>query len=256
MRKWATTTVAFCPKLTGAIEHMADNIIWTFSPKLLEHIVGKTPKETEHTKKVLQEHFIGKELHKRYDARSNKYVYLIGHTNRAISVEEFNKFVNSGLIVSKAKEQNAISRASERIAHQIVGNTADIPINAPEMSFKPDAGIGAASHEQQAALPQLQHRKRQARSVSPKVATPQFTAAKKRQPITVATPASAPMSAPYDIGNTASFMLEQTGMMQALDSTTFFDQESEPPQFKPFEADEPKHDGLASKVKGIFHRKH
>ena len=117
---------------------MANIIVWTFSERLLDKVSGKNQQDTDYKKRMLRENFIGKELHKCCVMQPNgdrQYVYRIGHTNRIITEQEFKTFVNNGLLVSRVKEQTILQRTSARIAHQIVGNTGDIPISTPDMQI-------------------------------------------------------------------------------------------------------------------------
>lgn len=230
---------------------MADITVYTFSEKLLDKVSGKDPQDTEHKKRILRDNFVGKELHKCYVQGQGKYVYRIGHTNRVISEQEFKAFVNNGLIRSEVREQTILQRTSARIAHQIVGNTGDIPISTPDMQIPapaPEKPAAFVAQEQQAPA-RKQHLNRR-RVPSPVSAELPFEPAARA----VAAPAGrAQQPAASGMGD-ASYILQQTGMMQAINDTMFFET-SERPSFKPFEPAEPEKEGIMGRIKGMFGHK-
>lgn len=226
---------------------MANIIVWTFSERLLDKVSGKDQQDTDYKKRMLRENFIGKELHKCCVMQPNgdrQYVYRIGHTNRIITEQEFKTFVNNGLLVSRVKEQTILQRTSARIAHQIVGNTGDIPISTPDMQ------IAAPAPEKPAAFVATEQPKKS--KLSRRHATTPVSAELPFAPARSAVPAMAelPKQTTTDMGN-ASYILQQTGMMQAINDTQFFET-SERPSFKPFAPEEPEKTGVFGRLKGAF----
>ena len=228
---------------------MANIIVWTFSEKLLDKVSGKDQQDTDYKKRMLKENFIGKELHKCCIMQPNgdrQYVYRIGHTNRIITEQEFKTFVNNGLLVSRVKEQTILQRTSARIAHQIVGNTGDIPISTPDMQ------VAAPVPEKPAAFVAQEQPKKA--KLSRRHATASVTAELPFEPARATVPATVarPKQTAPDMGN-ASYILQQTGMMQAINDTQFFET-SERPSFKPFEPEEPSKTSMLDRIKGVFGR--
>lgn len=222
---------------TGDVTSYMNTLAWTFSDKILEQVVGVDDRDVKRKQDMLRKNFIGKELRRFYSPKRQACVYRIGHTNRIISESEFQAYVNSGLLVPSYKQKGTLQR-STHIAKQIVGNTqdtADIPVTEPSLYYEAQKPAPTSAKTLTKAL-------RQATSAITSQAT---TPAKQSVQTT-----NRNVSESYMM---ASYALQQTGMMQAIDDSDFFEMET--PTFKPFEEEKTNRSHpFISKLRGLFHR--
>lgn len=237
---------------TGDVTPYMNTLEWTFSDKILDQVVGTDDRDVKRKQDMLRKNFIGKGLKKFYSPKRQACVYRIGHTNRIISESEFQAYVNSGLLVPSYKQKGTLQR-STHIAKQIVGNTqntADIPVAEPSLYY--EAQTPAVTPAPALTKPVAKERRTPLARKAPQQATNVIASQ-------VAVPVPQPVNASTNTNVSESYMmasyaLQQTGMMQAIDDSDFFDMEV--PTFKPFEEDKPKKDNpFVNRIKGFFHKK-
>lgn len=246
---------------------MAD-IVFAFNDNLLQHVKGTSPKDTAKKKEVLKRDFIGQELHKcslKQADGTTTLVYRIGYTNRIITDDEFNQYINAGLLSPRVK-QPIVDSAVKHIAHQIVGNTTEIPVQQPNLQYNVERPTKPLEIESKPKLNRKVHQpvKKAAEPVINKVEQTIAAQVMQKEPVAVPVPAPAAkastpepvqtdfaMQANQDVKNSTSYILQQTGMFQALQDTTLFDEPCRQFQFEP---ETKSSNGVVAKIKGIFHR--
>lgn len=221
---------------------------WTFSDKILSQVVGTDERDIKQKQEMLRKNFIGKELKKFYSPKRQACVYRIGHTNRIISENEFQSYINNGLIVPSYKQKKTLQRSSQ-ITKQFFNNTqntADIPIEEPSLYYE-------AQTPTVTSMPKITKLERKERHHVP------FTEKVAQQAVNAITnPISTPVAQPARNAASvnenymmASYALQQTGMMQIIDDSKFFEMET--PTFKPFEEEKPKNkNNLLTRIKQFF----
>lgn len=235
---------------TGDVTSYMNTLAWTFSDKILEQVVGIDDRDVKRKQDMLRKNFIGKELRRFYSPKRQACVYRIGHTNRIISESEFQAYVNSGLLVPSYKQKGTLQR-STHIAKQIVGNTQDtddIPVTEPSLYYEVQKPAPTSA-------------KTFTKPVAKERNSPFAPKALRQATSAITSQATTPAKQPVQTTNRnvsesymmASYALQQTGMMQAIDDSDFFEMET--PTFKPFEEEKTnKSHPFISKLRGLFHR--
>lgn len=212
---------------------MDKELTWRFGDGILEQVTGATEADIKAKQKVLSNKFIGKELHRFYSPKKQEFVYRIGHTNRIISESEFETFVNNGLIVPKIRSvAEQLTNAGAHTVRRIVNgrDTSSIPIVEPSYYHVPSKAVPESTEET---------------NLIDKASSAAMSFDDARHQNAIA-------------GNAVRFnsiedSLNQTGMIDVLNESDFFDK-SPAPEFKPFDVVESK-PTVVDAIKGFFARK-
>lgn len=205
---------------------------WKFSDDILNHVVGKTDEEIREKQNLIRKRFLGKELKRFYSPKRDGYVYRIGHTNHIISEVEFQDFVNNGLVIPTYKGITETTlENTKRVFRKIVKSPADtgeMPIAEPDYRHVPES----TKEDIEAAR------------------TAAFKADGEEPHSTTSLVEAVPTQSMEAEAAATQRVLAQTGMMQALEESTFFDNYQNS-GFSSFE-EAAQQDSVINKMKGLF----
>lgn len=223
---------------------------WMLNDKVLDAVTGKDERTIREKQDMLRRNFIGKEITEWYSPKRQAKVYLIGHTNRIITQSEFETYMKHGMIDPYQKPVKTMLRHTSKIvAPQPQQPVDDVPVqNTDSITI---------------TEPQLTYDVRPAtESVAPKLSRQRPVTAEARKPTPAARSIAMPRRAAVPVSaiaqssdyRNAAYALEQTGMMQAINASDFFDMD-DTPSFTSFKAE--KHSGnrsIMDRITGFFKR--